>query len=430
MLTFSILSFLLLGAHFWRAGMYGLAIAGLFVPFLLFYRKRWVPVSIGIMLILGAGVWGFTGYQLAMMRIHLGAPYALLVAIMGGVTAFTLLSAWVALRRRTLARYTGDLASADVSTWVFFLTAVTLSMIQVKVPLNMLLLNRFLPGFGWVEVLAIAVYGAIVAARIHDLKTQAKWRVRVWRLFSIIFFSQLILGLLGLHLFLMTGTLHLPVPALIAAGPIYRGHGFFMVFLFLGTVVLVGPAWCSYLCYIGAWDDATSRAKRVPGHYQNEAVRILIAILVIGAAILLRVLGVGWPVATILAAAFGLAGVGVMLWFSRKKGTMVQCTSYCPIGLFANILGKINPFRIRIDTKGCTSCMVCAHACRYSALALKDIQAGRASLTCTLCGDCVNDCPQNTIYYHFFGLNPGTARKLFIVLVVTLQAVFLAVARI
>ena len=54
------------------------------------------------------------------------------------------------------------------------------------------------------------------------------------------------------------GEMHLPVPALILAGPLYRGEGFFMLFLFLSTVLIVGPAWCSWLCYVGAWDNVSS----------------------------------------------------------------------------------------------------------------------------------------------------------------------------
>ena len=89
-----------------------------------------------------------------------------------------------------------------------------------------------------------------------------------------------------------------------------------------------------------------------------------------------------------------------------------------------------NPFRIRIDTGGCTSCMACARVCRYSALTLKDIRSGRPALTCTLCGDCITGCPHKTIHYHFPGLTAETARKVFIVLVISLHAIFLGVARI
>jgi len=220
------------------------------------------------------------------------------------------------------------------------------------------------------------------------------------------------------------------VPALIAAGPLYRGEGLFMVILFLSTVVLVGPAWCSHLCYIGSWDDALARRTKRPGYYRHDGIRVLITVLVMAVAIGLRMAGVGWLPAVWLAAAFGLAGVGVMVLLSRKTGSMVHCTVYCPIGLLANLLGRINPFRIRIDHSACTECMACARVCRYSALELADIRSGKPSLTCTLCGDCVTDCPQNTIRFQFPGLGSDRARDLFTVLIVTLHTVFLGVARI
>ncbi len=83
--------------------------------------------------------------------------------------------------------------------------------------------------------------------------------------FSMVFFAQLLLGLAGIEKLLMTGKLHLPVPALIIAGPLFRGEGVFMLILFAATVLLVGPAWCSYLCYIGAWDNYAATAQKRPG---------------------------------------------------------------------------------------------------------------------------------------------------------------------
>ena len=122
-----------------------------------------------------------------------------------------------------------------------------------------LLVDRFFPGWGWLEIMALAVYAAWVGARMSDPGRSPAIRSRIWALFSLIFFLQLGLGLAGIGELLMTGALHLPVPAVIVAGPIYRGGGYLMPILFAVTLVLVGPAWCSHLCYIGAWDDALSR---------------------------------------------------------------------------------------------------------------------------------------------------------------------------
>ena len=68
------------------------------------------------------------------------------------------------------------------------------------------------------------------------------------------FFGQLALGIFADPIFLMTGKLHLPIPAVILAGPLYRFEGLFMPILFISTLLLSGPAWCSQLCYFGAFD--------------------------------------------------------------------------------------------------------------------------------------------------------------------------------
>jgi polyferredoxin len=232
----------------------------------------------------------------------------------------------------------------------------------------------------------------------------------------------------------MTGRLHLPVPALIAAGPIFRGGGLFMAILFASTVLLVGPAWCSHLCYIGAWDDACSRrgpkTPRVLSPRWSVGGRLATLVLVCGGALALRGLGVSGAVAAFLAGGFGLLGVGVMLSASRRLGAMAHCTAYCPIGLVGNLLGRLVPWRMGISLDTCTRCGACARACRYSALTPQHIEAGRPGLSCTLCGDCVGACPHDSMRYRFPGLSPARARAAFLTLVAALHAVFLGVARI
>ena len=319
-----------------------------------------------------------------------------------------------------------------LSVWVFVLSGGLLAFMQYRlhnpVPL---LAERFFPGAGWVEVFLLAGYGAFIASKMKDPASARIWRPRIWRIFSIVFFTQFILGLSGIDKMLMTGALHIPVPALIVAGPAYRGGGFFMVILFLSTVALVGPAWCSQLCYIGAWDDAAASRKPIPTALPRwrEGVRIFMAVLVIAVALLMGGLGVPADIAAISAIAFGLVGVGVMVWLSRKTGTMVHCTSYCPVGMFAVILGKLNPFRIRIGD-GCTECGACIPACKYNALNMQHIQDRKPAMTCTLCGDCISNCQDRHIGFWLPGVSSHTARSVFIVMIVTLHAVFLGVARI
>lgn len=314
----------------------------------------------------------------------------------------------------------------------FILTLSLLAVIQLVVDRPMLMAERFLPGGGWVEVLALSAYAAWLLGALYDPRDTARWRRRLWTFFSIVFFTQLALGLSGIERFLMSGKLHLPIPAMIVAGPIYRGSGFFMPVLFIATVLLVGPAWCSYLCYIGSWDLNAAvhrrRPSQLPGwrNWFRAGVLALIVVTALG----LRLVGMSGTVATALGLGVGLAGVGIMLLASRRTGSMIHCAIYCPIGLVADVLGKLSPFRLRINEATCTDCGACALKCRYGALRPEHIAARTPGLTCTLCGDCVSACKGRSIEYRLGWLSPRTARMAFLALVVSLHAVFLGVARI
>lgn len=315
----------------------------------------------------------------------------------------------------------------------FCLTALLLIAARQASPLPVLLADRVLPGWGWLEIVALSGYAAAVIRIMLDPGRSERVRSTIWSLFSAAFFLQLILGLSGAELFLMTGELHLPVPALIVAGPLYRGEGLFMPLLFLATVVLVGPAWCSHLCYLGAWEDRLSRrAKGAPVQlpkWATHGVRAAILALAVIVPLVFRAYGVSAPIAVLAGLGFGILGVGVMLTLARRFSTMVHCTVYCPVGLVADVLGKLSPWRIRIG-ESCTGCGACARACRYSALKRGDLAKGRPGLTCTLCGDCVSRCPEEAIGYHFPRLSRKTARLGFVCLVVGLHAAFLGLARI
>ena len=268
--------------------------------------------------------------------------------------------------------------------------------------------------------------GGWLSDRLRDPRAIRRLRPRVWLIFSIIFFTQLILGVLGLEKLLMSGKLHLPVPALIAAGPLYRGGGLFMVILFSASILLVGPAWCSWLCYIGAWDNQAALARRRPGRLQRwrSPLRIGILLVVVVTAFLLGRLGVNTFVAGWLAAGFGLLGVGLMAFWSRRTGQMTHCTAFCPMGWFATRLGKISPWRLRISDS-CTDCGACTAACRYDALYPEDVARRKPGEACTLCGDCLSNCPGGSIEYRLPWLNAAKARTVFLVLVSAMHAAWI-----
>ena len=313
---------------------------------------------------------------------------------------------------------------------VFILTFILLAFVQVKIERPMILAERFIKGGGWAEIFLISLYGAFVVNKMQDPMNVPKWRKITWTVFSILFFSQLIIGLSGFEKFLMTGKLHLPIPMMIIAGPIYRGQLSVMTVLFLSTVVLTGPAWCSQLCYFGAFDNIASGGKssREILKYKG-AIKSTILLLVIAMALILRSLKVPGLASTLIALAFGITGISVMIMFSMKCKKMVHCVMYCPVGTLVNLLRHINPFRMYIDTS-CTLCMNCTKFCKYDALNAIDIKNSKPSITCTLCGDCLAGCHHNSIKYKYFKMRPELARNLYLILTISLHASCIALARI
>ncbi len=310
------------------------------------------------------------------------------------------------------------------------LAAVLLTVVQLAVDPPLLLAERFLPGAGWAEVALLAVYAGWLAALLQRPGAWARLRARIWLLFSAVFFGQLLLGLAGVEQCLMTGHLHLPIPALVAAGPVYRGEGLFMPILLLSTLVLVGPAWCSWLCYVGAWDNTLARTRQ-PGRAlaprRREAIRLVLLVIVLVGAWLLRISGAPAATAALLAGLLGVAGVGVMASVSARRGWLAHCTSFCPLGWLVVRLGRISPFRLRI-VPSCRSCGACRADCRHGALDREAWQRQKPHVSCTLCGDCLDRCDDLSL--RFPGLSPHGARHLLTALVVALHAVFLGVARI
>ncbi|WP_462324703.1 4Fe-4S binding protein [Desulfoplanes sp.] len=424
------LSILLLAAHALRFGGTGMAMALVLFTALVWTKRSWVRQACIPLLAWGLVIWSQTLVTLIQFRVAADLPWirlaVIMVAVMG-VAGYCILALARGPGRRFFVR--GD-SHDPARAMAFVLVGGLLLAIRQQSPMVLLLADRFIPGSGPLEIFILALYAAWVCGRLLDPQTQATTRRTVWLLFSLVFFGQFLLGMLGIDQCLMTGKLHLPVPALILAGPLFRGEGFFMPILLGSTLLLVGPAWCSHLCYIGAWDNlmaARYKPRSLPGW--TRALRWTILILVVILALGLRYLQVPMVIAVLMAAMFGLLGIGVMVLVSGKSGTMVHCTTFCPMGILINYLGKLAPWRIRIDSS-CTRCRACLPACRYNALDLHALEQGRPHITCTLCGDCVSACKHGALTFSAPMLIPGKARMVFTIVVTTLHTIFLGVARI
>lgn len=101
-----ILSFLLLSAHFYRAGQLPLVVMCAAAPLLLLLRKPWVPRLFQALLVLGALEWLRSLYALAALRIAFEQPWTRLAVILVTVALLTALSG-LAFRSRGLRNWFG-----------------------------------------------------------------------------------------------------------------------------------------------------------------------------------------------------------------------------------------------------------------------------------------------------------------------------------
>lgn len=100
-----IVSFLILSAHFSRAGSPVLSILCLLIPLLLFIKRTWVARLIQIVLIIGSIEWIRSLFYYINQRQSIGEPYVRLVIILGIVALFTGLSALVFNNHSLKKRY-------------------------------------------------------------------------------------------------------------------------------------------------------------------------------------------------------------------------------------------------------------------------------------------------------------------------------------
>ncbi|MCJ7801734.1 MAG: hypothetical protein MUP82_05195 [Candidatus Marinimicrobia bacterium] len=100
-----IFSFLILSAHFSRAGSPLLTIIFLLLPLLLFIKKAWVARLLQIFLVIGSIEWIRILFVYTNERQAVGEPYIRLIIILGIVALFTGLSALVFRNKVLKERY-------------------------------------------------------------------------------------------------------------------------------------------------------------------------------------------------------------------------------------------------------------------------------------------------------------------------------------
>ena len=81
----------------------------------------------------------------------------------------------------------------------FILTAALLILTRRMAPFTILLADRFVPGAGWAGILLLALYAAFILSRMATRPDTSRLRVGIWSAFSVVFFTQFILGVAGIE---------------------------------------------------------------------------------------------------------------------------------------------------------------------------------------------------------------------------------------
>ncbi|MFR5646968.1 MAG: 4Fe-4S ferredoxin [Bilophila wadsworthia] len=288
------------------------------------------------------------------------------------------------------------------------------------------LTERFLPGWAPLHILCLPGFGPPGWHRGRGMP-RAYALIHLAPVLSGLF-VQLALGLAGWPV-PYDREPSSPVPGMIPRGPAYRGGGLFMPICSASPYCWPGLRGAA-TCAIPVWDTvAASGRKAVPPPRWMSRLRLVFFGLMLAVPAVLRLSGAPTGVAVALGLALGLLLLPVAVLLSRRYGSACYCLAVCPLGLVANWLGKIAPWRIR-RTDACMHCLACIRVCRYGALTPERLKEGRPGPGCTLCRDCLSVCRHGGLAVTLYGKTCGAAESSFVVLLSIMHTVFLVVARV
>jgi polyferredoxin len=190
--------------------------------------------------------------------------------------------------------------------------------------------------------------------------------------------------------------------------------------LAFGLTIIIGRAFCGYLCPMGAEQELIDRAVRielrsVPG---LQYLKVILAVLWVGGAVLLAagagslvlnpmyMLGSGlppWPAATYMFFYVMAIGVFVLVLIVGRRG---MCRYFCPMSVvFMAVTAlkdrlKIPSLHLVSVSEDCIRCKKCSTVCPMSLPVQKMVEEEKIrNPECILCGNCVETCPKKVIRF-------------------------------
>ncbi len=184
--------------------------------------------------------------------------------------------------------------------------------------------------------------------------------------------------------------------------------GFFIplcMILGVGLGLFKGRKFCDWYCPRGSfydvWLKPVSPQRKIPGLFKNIYFRlgVLFFLMVVMWVNLVR----RWPNSVnigmffiIMMTSTTLLGVVLALLLHQRSWCF-----FCPVGTIANLVGR-NKFTLKIDSKACNECKLCAKVCPIQIEPYKFKKTGTQGIQdydCLKCGTCVAACPKKALSF-------------------------------
>ncbi|MFA6093340.1 MAG: 4Fe-4S binding protein [Elusimicrobiota bacterium] len=200
--------------------------------------------------------------------------------------------------------------------------------------------------------------------------------------------------------------------------------------LWLVFTLVLGQAWCSWVCFYGGIDEAFSRlwprpplrGLRVPRRLRDFPTALLIFLLLVSLSTLLPVFCL-WLCPLKLTTAFLapfdatrklqlalmlLTGLVFLVGLPLLTGKRAFCGLLCPFGAWQAFFGRINPFRVSPLHESCIACGDCVQAC--PTFSIQQDEKGRPEVLsyCCRCGTCMDACTHESLRYTLLGKDLGS----------------------
>jgi len=251
----------------------------------------------------------------------------------------------------------------------------------------------------------------------------------------LLFFKAHLLGFLQIsqrqatpfcHIAMVSGLLHFFYNQYLAlSSGNYHIWGYLSLgFLWLLLTLLIGQAFCSWVCFYGGLDEGFSRILKrpllrikIPARLRDFPAALLIFVIIISFLSGVSIFCL-WICPFKFTSEFldyqpfikniqTFLFVGIAILFLvvfplvMKKRTF--CSFLCPFGAWQAFVGQLNPYRVSIDKEKCTKCNLCIEVCPVFAITPESLDKQRTLNYCNRCGACIDACPQKAIEFTFLG---------------------------